>query len=203
MCHDTVNNRNHQVIAAGGRWGSLFRALISDLASQGTTCKDGGRVGQLEPAALLADAVGHWRDAHRDSLDGEPYWRTRNCGGRDLTWCVTCPALQTMLISSGRTMGFSGITKGIWTRSADWHWRGAFLGSLIAASGLARLAYPALHEPIAPENFIRIVIGGLAVGLGSGMANGCTSGHGIVGFSRFSLRSMVHPHPKPLSALEP
>jgi uncharacterized membrane protein YedE/YeeE len=104
--------------------------------------------------------------------------------------CLIGAASMTMLISSGRTMGFSGITKGLWSGN-DWKWKAAFIASLISASGLSRLAYPALHEPIAPSNLIRVIAGGMAVGLGSGMANGCTSGHGIVGVSRFSTRSIV------------
>jgi uncharacterized membrane protein YedE/YeeE len=34
-------------------------------------------------------------------------------------------------------------------------------------------------------------IGGLMVGFGSRLAGGCTSGHGVCGLGRFSLRSLV------------
>ncbi len=40
-------------------------------------------------------------------------------------------------------------------------------------------------------NYIEIIVAGLLVGYGSRLANGCTSGHGICGISRFSLRSLV------------
>ena len=36
-----------------------------------------------------------------------------------------------------------------------------------------------------------IIVGGLLVGLGTKIGRGCTSGHGICGISRFSMRSMV------------
>jgi uncharacterized membrane protein YedE/YeeE len=36
-----------------------------------------------------------------------------------------------------------------------------------------------------------LVIAGLLVGLGTRYAGGCTSGHGVCGLSRLSLRSMV------------
>jgi uncharacterized membrane protein YedE/YeeE len=36
-----------------------------------------------------------------------------------------------------------------------------------------------------------LIVAGLAVGLGTGMANGCTSGHGVCGVSRLSPRSIV------------
>ena len=37
-----------------------------------------------------------------------------------------------------------------------------------------------------------VVIAGLLVGVGTRLANGCTSGHGVCGLSRFSLRSLVN-----------
>ena len=36
-----------------------------------------------------------------------------------------------------------------------------------------------------------ILIGGFLVGLGTKMSSGCTSGHGICGISRFSIRSII------------
>ena len=38
---------------------------------------------------------------------------------------------------------------------------------------------------------ILLIAGGLVVGIGTAMGSGCTSGHGICGISRFSLRSLV------------
>jgi uncharacterized membrane protein YedE/YeeE len=40
-------------------------------------------------------------------------------------------------------------------------------------------------------NLAIVVIAGLLVGIGTRLANGCTSGHGVCGISRFSLRGMV------------
>ena len=37
----------------------------------------------------------------------------------------------------------------------------------------------------------RIIVAGLLVGFGTRMGNGCTSGHGICGISRLSLRSLI------------
>ena len=36
-----------------------------------------------------------------------------------------------------------------------------------------------------------LIIGGLLVGIGTKIGNGCTSGHGVCGISRFSLRSII------------
>ena len=41
------------------------------------------------------------------------------------------------------------------------------------------------------DSLVLIIIGGLLVGLGTRMGGGCTSGHGICGISRFSIRSIV------------
>jgi hypothetical protein len=38
----------------------------------------------------------------------------------------------------------------------------------------------------------RTLLGGLMVGLGTALGNGCTSGHGICGNSRLSVRSVVY-----------
>ena len=69
-------------------------------------------------------------------------------------------------------------------------WRLAFLGGLIGAPMLWQLfaELPPLQEQ---AGLVGLVAGGLLVGLGTRYANGCTSGHGICGLSRFSLRSLV------------
>ena len=69
-------------------------------------------------------------------------------------------------------------------------WRLAFLGGLISAPLLWQLfaELPPIQEQ---ADLVGLVVGGLLVGLGTRYANGCTSGHGICGLSRFSLRSLV------------
>lgn len=66
----------------------------------------------------------------------------------------------------------------------------AFLAGLIGVP--AALAFgqsvPATHLT---SNIAVIVIGGLAVGLGTRLANGCTSGHGVCGISRLSNRGIM------------
>jgi uncharacterized membrane protein YedE/YeeE len=57
------------------------------------------------------------------------------------------------------------------------------------------LAYFATTGGLPPQTVeagaLVLVIAGLLVGFGSVWGNGCTSGHGICGLSRFSLRSLV------------
>ena len=41
------------------------------------------------------------------------------------------------------------------------------------------------------NSYFIIIIGGLLVGLGKKIGSGCTSGHGVCGISRFSIRSIL------------
>ena len=67
----------------------------------------------------------------------------------------------------------------------------AFLGGMIVAP-----ATWALFRPLPPMTSVAgvgtLVVAGLLVGIGVRMGNGCTSGHGVCGLSRFSPRSLVN-----------
>jgi uncharacterized membrane protein YedE/YeeE len=69
-------------------------------------------------------------------------------------------------------------------------WRVAFLVGLIGAPVLWQIfaAFPPVHEQM---NTLGLVAGGLLIGLGTRYANGCTTGHGVCGLARFSVRSLV------------
>ncbi len=101
-------------------------------------------------------------------------------------------AATFFLLVNGRIMGVSGILGGLVDRTGwtDWAERAAFL--------LGTLALPALIVPRfwdvqthLTTNAAVIVAGGLLVGVGTRLANGCTSGHGVCGISRLSLRGIV------------
>jgi uncharacterized membrane protein YedE/YeeE len=105
-------------------------------------------------------------------------------------------AATLLLALNGRIAGVSGITATLLARgpTADdggrW-WRALFLCGLVAGNA----AYVALGGP-APEprqgfSPALLVLSGLAVGYGTAMAGGCTSGHGVCGLARFSLRSFA------------
>ncbi|NOD35092.1 MULTISPECIES: YeeE/YedE family protein [unclassified Ruegeria] len=97
------------------------------------------------------------------------------------------------LLGNGRVMGASGILGGLVDGSA----RDTKAEKLAFVAGL--IGMPLLLRPlIAPEaqthltsNLGLVVIAGLLVGIGTRIANGCTSGHGVCGISRFSLRGIV------------
>ncbi len=69
-------------------------------------------------------------------------------------------------------------------------WRVAFLIGLIGAPAVWSMLM-ALPQSVQQIGTMGLVIGGLLVGLGTRYANGCTSGHGICGLSRFSLRKLM------------
>jgi uncharacterized membrane protein YedE/YeeE len=92
---------------------------------------------------------------------------------------------------NGRIAGISGIVGGMLTpRAGERGWRLAFLAGLIVAPIVARLA-GSDSMPRADASWPMIVVAGFVVGVGTRYAGGCTSGHGVCGLSRGSLRSLV------------
>lgn len=74
-------------------------------------------------------------------------------------------------------------------RLADW--RLAFLAGLLAAPWLLRVPALASATSWPPGGLAGLLVAGLLTGYGTWTARGCTSGHGICGLSRLSLRSLV------------
>ena len=95
-----------------------------------------------------------------------------------------------LLAGLGRIAGISGITWGA-IAGPDRDWRLLFIIGLIAGAALAHTltGKPIPDAPIAPVWLA--VVSGLLVGIGTRMGSGCTSGHGVCGIGRLSLRSMV------------
>jgi uncharacterized protein len=96
-----------------------------------------------------------------------------------------------LLVTHGRIAGISGIAGGLVQRAAsDRAWRLAFLAGLVVAGAAAAAVLPAaIGAPVRP--LAAIVVAGLLVGFGTQLGNGCTSGHGVCGLSRLSVRSLV------------
>jgi uncharacterized membrane protein YedE/YeeE len=96
------------------------------------------------------------------------------------------------LLFNGRIMGASGIIGGLIDGSAGntkWE-RIVFLAGVVLMPVILR---PLYHEvdPHISENLVVLVIAGLLVGAGTRLANGCTSGHGVCGMSRLSVRGFA------------
>jgi uncharacterized membrane protein YedE/YeeE len=102
--------------------------------------------------------------------------------------------LATLLLAlfDGRVAGISGIIGGgLWAPWDDLGWRLAFLAGLVLAPLTYRWAVGAI-EPITVAGSPSIlVLGGLLVGFGTRLGNGCTSGHGVCGIARLSRRSLA------------
>ncbi len=96
------------------------------------------------------------------------------------------------LLANGRIMGASGIIGGLVDGSARntmWE-RLSFLAGLVLIP-VVMLFFLGPKDTHATDNFALLVAAGLLVGIGTRLANGCTSGHGVCGISRLSLRGMV------------
>ena len=98
----------------------------------------------------------------------------------------------TLLVFNGRIMGASGILgRLIETGQANEKFeRLVFLAGVFGAP-LVILNYADLHETNITTNPFQLIIAGLLVGAGTRIANGCTSGHGVCGISRLSIRGLT------------
>lgn len=97
-----------------------------------------------------------------------------------------------LLLFNGKIAGISGILGGLLSPGEkDFLWRLLFIAGMMAGGWLSiqlpGISFPAQYS----SNSLLIVIAGLLVGIGSGVGNGCTSGHGICGIGRLSIRSIV------------
>lgn len=101
-------------------------------------------------------------------------------------------AAAGLLYSNGRIAGVSGMLGGLFAGpKALFAQRLLFLLGLIAGAGLYETATGT--APVARTGFppLLLVAAGVLVGVGTTLARGCTSGHGVCGMARFSRRSFV------------
>ena len=101
----------------------------------------------------------------------------------------TAAALFVLL--NGRIAGISGVLGGLLRPvKGDVAWRAAFVIGLIVAP-LIYLLFGSPPKPRIDADFGALVLAGLLVGVGTRYGAGCTSGHGVCGLSRLSVRSLV------------
>ncbi|KRG66929.1 YeeE/YedE family protein [Stenotrophomonas terrae] len=101
-------------------------------------------------------------------------------------------AATLLLWLTGRIAGISGIVGGVlMPRSGEVAWRGAFLIGLIGAGAAYLWLVPGAYTPRQGFPPVLLVAAGLLVGFGTRMGNGCTSGHGVCGLGRLSVRSFA------------
>ncbi|MDJ1016974.1 MAG: YeeE/YedE family protein [Paracoccaceae bacterium] len=101
-------------------------------------------------------------------------------------------AAALYLLVNGRVMGASGILGALVDGSGreTANERLAFLAGLVVFPGVAALAMGGSDTHLT-GNHVIVALAGLCVGVGTRLANGCTSGHGVCGISRLSLRGIV------------
>ncbi len=106
-------------------------------------------------------------------------------------------ASSLYILGNGRIAGIAGIVASplravLGGRSlAPERTRLLFIAGLLAAPWLWRLAAP-LPQTSIDVGMLAVAAAGLLVGIGVRMGNGCTSGHGVCGLSRFSVRSLAN-----------
>jgi uncharacterized membrane protein YedE/YeeE len=100
-------------------------------------------------------------------------------------------AAASFLLLNGRIAGISGILGGLLVPARrDILWRVAFLAGLVGTPSLW-LLFSELPPIQIDAGYPALILAGLLVGIGTRYGSGCTSGHGVCGLSRLSLRSLV------------
>jgi uncharacterized protein len=106
-------------------------------------------------------------------------------------------ASALLILGAGRVAGIAGIVGGavrsmmLGRRPGRDAIRWAFIGGLLIAPWVWRLLAP-LPTATSRAGPVLLIAAGLIVGIGVRMGGGCTSGHGVCGLSRLSLRSLAN-----------
>lgn len=97
-----------------------------------------------------------------------------------------------MILLNGRIAGISGTLAGLLRfREKEISVRLAFILGMTGSPLLYRLVTTAPDTTEVTSNTVLLLASGLLVGLGTRYAAGCTSGHGVCGLARRSLRSLI------------
>lgn len=101
-------------------------------------------------------------------------------------------AASAMLLLNGSITGLSGIVAGVLSPMRnDTLWRLLFLAGLLTGGLLLTVFDPGAFDIGIRRSAGATILAGLLVGFGTRLGNGCTSGHGVCGISRGSIRSIV------------
>ena len=92
----------------------------------------------------------------------------------------------------GRLAGVSSVLgMAMTSRGEEFAWRAAFIAGLFLAGLTAVVLLPGQVHFRLDAGYGQVLLAGALVGLGTQMGSGCTSGHGVCGVSRLSLRSIA------------
>ncbi len=100
-------------------------------------------------------------------------------------------AVGVFFLFNGRLVGISGIAANALTEKNNRFDNILFLLGLVIGPILYSLFTKNEINITISNSFILLIFAGLLVGIGTRISGGCTSGHGISGIGRFSLRSIV------------
>ena len=97
-----------------------------------------------------------------------------------------------MLLFSGQIAGVSGIFGGmLFQQGKERAWRFSFISGLVGGGILLYAINADFFENSSGRGLLAVNIAGFLVGIGTRIGGGCTSGHGVCGIGRLSVRSIV------------
>lgn len=99
---------------------------------------------------------------------------------------------SALLWLNGRIAGISGIVNGALARPGkDTNWRWLFLLGILGGAAIEFWLIPAQRAFDTGLSWPVFLLAGVLVGVGTRLGGGCTSGHGVCGLGRLSMRSLV------------
>lgn len=100
-------------------------------------------------------------------------------------------AATLLLLFKGRIFGITGILAGLFEKTGrDTVWRLAIILGLISGSYMVSLFAPEFFDYEVKTSSMQMIVAGFLVGFGTRLGSGCTSGHGVCGLPRLSVRSL-------------
>lgn len=179
LAHVTIDLRTAALVTGAAVVGSLLGGWLAGRLRPATLRRAFGSLVLVMAAAML------WKETPVSSI--LIVWSDPLLGG-----ILVGLAAAALLLFNGRIAGISGIVAGLLhPRPNDVGWRTAFLAGLLAGGvALAVWRPDALGPPVAQPTAV-FVLAGLLVGAGARLGNGCTSGHGVCGIGRGSVRSLM------------
>ena len=100
-------------------------------------------------------------------------------------------AVLLFFLFNGRLIGISGIASNFINQQDKKFDNFLFLIGLVLGPFVYKILSNKEIELVISNSYILLIIAGLLVGFGTRISGGCTSGHGISGIGRFSLRSII------------
>jgi len=106
---------------------------------------------------------------------------------------ILAGASSVLLYTHAKIAGLSGIVEGllIFKPNDDKRWCWSFVAGLVSSGYGLQQVYPQAFAQTTTLTTSAVIVGGLITGFGTRMGSGCTSGHGICGLPRWSLRSLI------------